>query len=287
MITNSLFRVDFLSHSSARENDSPHSLPYDIALQLLRDSEDERFAADELCIFSDVVQHESLGYADRGFIAGDLDIVLGGGKPKQLRNVRKPLRIPFFVEDEFLHFNGSAAKGVLLVERFAVFDQIWKSKDWSDIGLILVTGQGLPRINARRLLHRLSVELSLPVYVLVDNDTWGYFIYSLLKRGMLGPHAHNKFLSVPDLRFLGLRAGDGKRFEVASGMMRPWEEHWNIRIECMRGYRCFRRREWQKEFDAFLSQRGALDTKVLMEKLGTETFVRDYLRHHLEGGTWL
>ena len=35
------------------------------------------------------------------------------------------------------------------------------------------------------MLHRLHNELKLPVYCLLDNDPWGYYIYSVLKQGSI------------------------------------------------------------------------------------------------------
>ena len=37
----------------------------------------------------------------------------------------------------------------------------------------------------RRLLYRLHNELKLPVYCLLDNDPWGYYIYSVIKQGSI------------------------------------------------------------------------------------------------------
>ena len=43
---------------------------------------------------------------------------------------------------------------------------------------------------------------------MVDNDTWGYFTFSVLKRGLLAPDAEQPCLQIDDLRYLGLLATD-------------------------------------------------------------------------------
>ena len=35
------------------------------------------------------------------------------------------------------------------------------------------------------MLNRLHHELKLPIYCLLDNDPWGYYIYSVIKQGSI------------------------------------------------------------------------------------------------------
>ena len=48
-----------------------------------------------------------------------------------------------------------------------------------------MTSLGQATRGARRLLQRMAKELNIPVYVLVDNDPWGLYIYSVLKQGSI------------------------------------------------------------------------------------------------------
>ena len=49
------------------------------------------------------------------------------------------------------------------------------------------TGGGQPPRGVRRMVQRLHGELKLPVYVLVDNDPWGFYIYSVHEAGLDQP----------------------------------------------------------------------------------------------------
>ena len=60
----------------------------------------------------------------------------------------------------------------------------------------------------RRLLHRLHNELKLPIYCLLDNDPWGYYIYSVIKQGSINLAYESQRMAIPDARFLGLRSMD-------------------------------------------------------------------------------
>ena len=67
----------------------------------------------------------------------------------------------------------------------------------------------------RRLLHRLHNELKLPVYCLLDNDPWGYYIYSVLKQGSINLAYESKRMAIPDAKFVGLRSIDFERCELS------------------------------------------------------------------------
>src|ERR1700722_9797259 len=97
-------------------------------------------------------------------------------------------RIPTWVEADNLEFGKQTAAGIILVESWPVFDRLCRAKAWRTLNMVIVCGHGIPRAGVRRFIHRLAGESTLPVYLLADNDTWGYFIFSLLKRGLLAPH---------------------------------------------------------------------------------------------------
>lgn len=66
----------------------------------------------------------------------------------------------------------------------------------------------------RRMLYRLHNELKLPIYCLLDNDPWGYYIYSVLKQGSINLAYESKRMAIPEARFLGLRSRDFDRCKL-------------------------------------------------------------------------
>ena len=51
-------------------------------------------------------------------------------------------------------------------------------------------------------------ELGLPIYCLLDNDPWGYYIYSVIKQGSINLAYESRRMAIPAARFLGVRSID-------------------------------------------------------------------------------
>jgi DNA topoisomerase VI subunit A len=86
---------------------------------------------------------------------------------------------------------------------------------WKKHNCILMTSEGAGRRAARgALLQRMALELKLPIYVLVDNDPWGLYIYSVLKQGSINLAYESMRMAVPNVRFLGMSAFDYKKFKL-------------------------------------------------------------------------
>lgn len=263
-----------------------HDYPFSVIIQGL-DAESGRFHEDEVSVFQQVAEHEFSLYEPRGLIAGDLQLMVNGDTIVQLDGNGAPFRLPNWVESDGLSFERCRASGILLVERDAVFRALCKAQAWKQLGLLLVSGCGVPRLEVRRFLHRLSSECEIPVYFLSDNDTWGYFIFSLMKRGALAPCITFKYAGINDLRYLGVRAFDADQFNVPRSLRRPWEPHWSLRMEYLKQYPCFASAGWQVELGHFQSGQLACDLHTLVETVGLRSFVSDYLLHRLNNAGWL
>jgi len=192
------------------------------------------------------------------------------------------LGLPHWVESDFLKFTRCSARGILYCEHGTVASKIRESEIWQELKLLLVSGGGVPAVHTRRFLYLLQKRFGLPVYVLADNDTWGYFIFSVLRRGSVLPHQELPHLKLDDVRFLGGRAG-----EVDRKCLIRWESTWDARLRSLRRYPCFRSKAWQIEFDAFRRQRGKWEMAVLGNALGNPAFALDYLGGKIARRDWL
>jgi DNA topoisomerase-6 subunit A len=64
-------------------------------------------------------------------------------------------------------------------------NRLSEDKFWRRYNCVLLTANGqLPR-GVRRLARCLREEYKIRVYVFVDNDPWGYYIYSVVKQGSI------------------------------------------------------------------------------------------------------
>jgi DNA topoisomerase VI subunit A len=281
-----LMDVDYRKHAPDLYQESKYPYPYPWLIRNLDENEDDRFQLGEPSIFSDVLDYEGHAYFEpHASMAGAITVHENGKIARRLMNERKGYVIPNWVEADGLTFSSVRAKGILLVERGIVYEALLKINAPRRLNMIVFSGFGIPRMPARRLLYRLNREFELPVYVLADNDLWGYFIFSVLKRGMLAPHASSEFHAVNDVRYLGLRAGEVERHGSRELMIKP-NTHWDVRLKALREYPCFRSKVWQREFDAFQQQRGKFELDAISRR-GATAFLESYLLPKIESNDYL
>ena len=271
-----------MPHTSISASDPPYS----VAIQSFERSEAARFPDSELSVFSHVLEHEVSLYERRGSLAGPVTIRIGDQIVVDLAAQKSPSPLPVWVEEDGLQFATCDAKGVLLVESDRVYRALFDNQSWHETGLLLATGCGLPRAPLRRILHRLERQFALPVYVLSDNDTWGYFLHSLLRRGALSPSVRVPYLAVENLRYIGLRATSNCLVRNDKLFQRDWKQHWDARLRCLRQYECFSSTTWQAEFDAFASQKYARSLDVALDVLGTQCLV-EIVNNAQDAGRWI
>jgi DNA topoisomerase-6 subunit A len=109
---------------------------------------------------------------------------------------------------EHLEFR-TDARFVLAIETGGMFQRLNNHRFWQTAGCIIVEMGGVPTRATRRFVRRLADQRNLPVYCFVDCDPYGFAnIYRTLKVGS-GNAAHmNRFLCVPQARFLGVTPQD-------------------------------------------------------------------------------
>jgi DNA topoisomerase VI subunit A len=197
-----------------------------------------------------------------------------------------PTALPAWVEDDGLKFVECNAKGIVLFESNGVFNKIIEDVAWRSSNLLFATGCGLPRSGMRRFLHRLSVQFKFPVFILSDNDPWGYFIFSLMKRGLLAPHAECSYLAVENSFYLGLRA-DVDLTSSKEDFVIKWKPYWDIRFEYLMKYSCFQKKEWQTELLQFRDNQAGINCQKLLLSVGSKCFFDKYVANSIVEGRFL
>lgn len=122
---------------------------------------------------------------DTGQLIGPLTIVEGGDTIDCSRQGVGGKAVPSIVEPGYMDIKKCTADFILLIEKGTQFNRLSEDKFWRKHNCVLLTGGGQPPRGVRRLARRLHDEWKLPVYVLVDNDPWGYYIYSVVKQGSI------------------------------------------------------------------------------------------------------
>jgi len=224
----------------------------------------------------------------RGTIAGNLTIVSQGDTIDLRRMGAGGFGIPSICEPGVLDFRKCEADFVLHLEKDTVWQRFNEDKFWKKHNCIITHGNGQPPRGVRRLLHRLHNELKLPIYVLLDNDPWGYYIYSVIKQGSINLAFESARMAVPDAKFIGVRSGDYAKFELSDDVKIAVDDKDVKRAKQILDYPWFEgKKEWKKEIDVMLKQGFKMEVESMMTKsisFVTESYVPYKLKHKDE---WL
>ncbi|MCD6476966.1 MAG: DNA topoisomerase IV subunit A [Candidatus Aenigmarchaeota archaeon] len=173
---------------------------------------------------------------------------------------------------EELQFKKVDAKFVLYMEKAAIWERLHEDKVWDKLKCVIIASQGQATRGIRRLLRRLNEEYKLPIYVLVDNDPWGYYIYSVLKYGSISlAHISDK-LAIPNAKLIGLTCDDVEKYQLKKYLIKFKKTDEN-RIKQLKNYEWFQSKEWQRELKKMKEQKGKVELDALVAK--GITFISD------------
>ena len=243
---------------------------------------------EDLEVGIDALREELHLFANRkGSAVGRLVIDDAGDRIDLSRMGRGGWSIPSICEPEVLKFVECKADFILFVEKDAVFSRLNEDGFWKKHNCILMTSLGQATRGARRLLQRMANELKIPVYVLVDNDPWGLYIYSVLKQGSINLAYESMRMALPSVRFLGMSASDYEKFGLTSAVKITLKKEDIARAEQMRAYPWFQDKKWQTEIQALLDHGFKMEVDGFLTKsisFITEQYIpkklkdRDYLQ---------
>jgi DNA topoisomerase VI subunit A len=195
--------------------------------------------------------------------------------------------IPSIVEPEVIQFKKCDAKFILHVEKDTVWQRFNEDKFWRKYNCILTHGGGQPPRGVRRMLYRLHNELKLPVYCLLDNDPWGYYIYSVVKQGSINLAYESKRMAIPDARYLGLRSLDFDRCQLSNSVKINLNDNDIKRAKQIADYPWFAgKKAWQKEITRMLDNGFKLEVESLVSK-DISYVTEQYVPQRLSEEDWL
>ncbi len=222
----------------------------------------------------------------KGAMVGPMTIIDNGDRIDLAAMGSGGWAVPSIVEPEIIQFVKHKAEYVLLIEKGAIWQRFNKDRFWDRHRCMIIHGGGQPPRGVRRLVYRMHHELKLPVYVLVDNDPWGYYIYSVVKQGSINLAFESQRMAIPAARFIGMSSFDAERFDIPSHVPMPLTEEDRRRAREIREYPWFARKEWQRE----IKHMEALGVKLELEALSNKNFsfiTETYLPKKVAGKQWL
>jgi len=222
----------------------------------------------------------------KGAMVGPMTITDNGDTIDLSRMGSGGWAVPSIVEEEIIKFGKCDAKFVLLIEKGAVWRRFSEDRFWEKHKCMIVHGGGQPPRGVRRLIWRMHHEKKLPVYVLVDNDPWGYYIYSVVKQGSINLAFESQRMAIPDARFIGMSSYDAERFDISNTVNISLNDQDVRRAKEILNYPWFQSKPWQKEIKHMLK----LGVKLELEALSNKDFsfiTEQYLPRKLKEKQWL
>jgi DNA topoisomerase VI subunit A len=242
---------------------------------------------EDLEVTVDALREELHLFADpKGAMVGPITIVDSGDTIDLRRMGSGGWSVPSIVESNVISFRKHEAKYVLLVEKSAIWKRFNEDKFWKRDNCIIVHGGGQPPRGVRRLVQRLHSELKLPVYVLVDNDPWGFYIYSVLKQGSINLAFESMRMAVPDARFVGLSSFDKDKYQLPTNVSIKMDDGDNNRAKQMLAYPWFKHAKWQKEIQEMVNSGLKFELEALSRR-GISFITEEYLPKKLKDRDWL
>jgi len=222
-----------------------------------------------------------------GAMVGPITLVDSGDEIDCSRMGSGGYSIPSIVEPEIVQFKKNTATFILHVEKDTVWRRFNEDRFWKEHNCILTHGGGQPPRGVRRLLNRLHHELKLPIYCLLDNDPWGYYIYSVLKQGSINLAYESRRMAIPAARFLGLRSNDYERCQLSPSVQIKLNEQDIKRARQIAQYPWFvHKKPWQKEIEMMLKNGFKLEVEALISK-DISYVTEQYVPARLEEGNFL
>ena len=192
--------------------------------------------------------------------------------------------IPSNVEE--IKFKKVKARFVIYMEKAAEWERLHEDRVWDKLNCIIMSSQGQATRGVRRLLQRLNQEYKLPVYILVDGDPWGAYIYSVIKYGSISLAHMSERLAIPDAKLLGLTANDIVKYDLKRHLIK-FEDVDIRRLEQVKNYDWFKdNKDWQKQFKLWKELNGKVELAALSSR--GITFISDtYIPTKIKNKEWL
>ena len=223
----------------------------------------------------------------KGDMVGNIQLIDRGDEIDCARMGSGGYGIPSIVEPDVIQFKKCDANFVLHVEKDTVWQRFNEDKFWKTHKCILTHGGGQPPRGVRRMLHRLHSELGLPIYCLLDNDPWGYYIYSVIKQGSINLAYESQRMAIPEARFLGIRSKDYVRCELTPSVTIDLSDTDIKRAKQIANYPWFEKKKpWQKEIELMLKNGFKLEVEALISK-DISYVTEEYVPSRLKEGDFL
>jgi meiotic recombination protein SPO11 len=181
----------------------------------------------------------------------------------------------------------SDAEFLMIVEKDAAMLRLSEDKWWQRYPCILLTARGSPDIASRMFARRLTKELRIPAFTLVDADPFGAWIHSVYLRGSKRLSYESPFLATPDLHLLGVLSHDLDSYNVPRECrLRMTPEDIKRAKEMLKEPFVTKNAKWVADIEQMLQRQEKAEIQALAAH-GFEFLTETYLPTKLETGDWI
>ncbi|MEA2071357.1 MAG: hypothetical protein U9O98_08710, partial [Asgard group archaeon] len=181
----------------------------------------------------------------------------------------------------------SDAEFVLVIEKQAAFLRLAEDKFYEKYPCVILTGSGQPNVGTRTFLRRISHELSLPVFAVMDSDPYGLDILRVYGLGSKSLSYESYELATPDIQWLGVRPTDLDKYSLPKNCRLPMTKMDIHRAKNMLDEDFVKARpEWIKELNLMIETKQKAEIQALASR-GIKFFTEEYLPSKIETGDWV
>ncbi len=238
----------------------------------------------DLEVALDVLREQLHLTTDRkGIVAGNVVIKDRGDSIDWSKLGSGGWSIPSTVDE--IDFKSVDATKVVVVEKNAGFERLHEDKFWQKEKCILIGTGGQPSRGTRLLIQRLNQEFKLPVYVFTDADSYGFYIYSVIKSGSISLAHISDRIATPSAKFLGLTVSDIYKYDLKKCIIKAKDVDIKRAKELLQ-YEWFKQPKWQKEINLMIEKGVKAEIEALSHR-GLKFMSQEYLPEKLKAKDFL
>ena len=181
----------------------------------------------------------------------------------------------------------SDAEFILVIEKDAAFMRFAEARFWKKYPCILLTAQGVGNVAVRMFLKRLSKELNLPVFTLVDSDPYGHYIHSVYLRGSKRLSYESPFLATPNIKLLGVLTRDLDAYNIPNEVRLSMTKMDIKRTKDLLNEDFVKKnKNWEKDLQLALNLQVKAEIQAFSSH-GFEFLTETYIPEKLSTGDWI
>jgi meiotic recombination protein SPO11 len=181
----------------------------------------------------------------------------------------------------------SDAEFILVVEKQAAFLRLAEDKFYERYPCIILTGSGQPNVATRTFLRRMSHELQLPVFAVMDSDPYGLDILRVYALGSKSLSYESYELATPNIKWLGVRPSDLDKYNLPKNTRLPMNKEDINRAKNMLEEKFVKvRPNWISELKIMIETKQKAEIQALASR-GIKFFTEEYLPTKIETGDWV